>query len=189
MDIKYDRLEENVATLEVALALEALHAARDIRAEPATARGGPWSKPGTLSTAWLAECSTVANFRSLSKLGAYAEANSSSPLGAHLRNVRFQAAAGHDNVGCCIRGALITRKKKSGRPGTPGNARRKEALKAMKMNRGKRKHRRAHRGKKPKERRRTETANLKKRREEEKHLCFTSLRLCADVPYLFSKSF
>ena len=180
---------ENVSTLEVALALEALHAARDIRAEPATARGGPWSLPGRLSADWLAECRTVATFRSLTKLGAYAEANPSSPLGAHLKNVRFEAAsAGHDNVGCCIRGALITRKKKSGRSGTPGNVRRKRLLRAMKLKRGSCKHKKAHRGKKPQERRRAETANLRKRREEEKQLCLTSLRLCADLPRLSSKS-
>ena len=173
MEIKYDRLEENVSSLETALALEALHAARDIRAEPATARGGPWSTV-KLSGTSLAECTTVASFRSLCKLGSYVEANTSSVLHEHLRNVRFSAPAGHDDVGCCIRGALITRKKKSGRPGTCGNERRKRLLQKGKLKPNSRKHRRAQRGKKPKQRRRVETANLKKRREEEKHLRVTS---------------
>ena len=102
------------------------------------------------------------------------EANTSSVLHEHLRNVRFSAAAEHDDVGCCIRGALITRKKKSGRPGTCGNKRRKRLLAQGKLKPNARKHKRAQRGKKPKERRRVETANLKKRREEEKYLRFTS---------------
>ena len=173
LEIKYDRLEENVPSLETALALEALHAARDIRADPATARGGPWSTV-KLSGASLAECTTVASFRSLFKLGSYVEANTSSVLHEHLRNVRFSAAAGHDDVGCCIRGALITRKKKSGRSGTCGNERRKRLLEKGKMKPNGRKHKRAQRGKQRKERRRTETANLKKRREQEKHLRVTS---------------
>ena len=166
MEIKYDRLEENVETLQAALCLEALHAARDIRAEPSTARGGPWSKPGKLSAAWLSECTTVAGFRSFNKLGEYAKLNVESPLGAHLADVRFKPADGHDTVGCRVRGALITRYRKSGRSKSFGNARRTAALDSGALKRGTKKLRRAHRGVKPVQRRCQENKRAKTRREE-----------------------
>ena len=153
-------------TLEAALCLEALHAARDIRAEPSTARGGPWSKPGKLSAAWLSECTTVAGFRSFNKLGEFAKVNVESPLGAHLKDVRFKPANGHGTVGCCVRGSLITRYRKSGRSKSFGNARRKAALSSGTLKRGTKELRRAHRGKKPVERRFEENKRATTRREE-----------------------
>ena len=58
-DISYKYLEENLPSEHIALSMEAIHAARLIRAEPGVAHGGPWSTP-TLSTLALAEVRTIA---------------------------------------------------------------------------------------------------------------------------------
>ena len=58
-DISYKYLEENLPSEHIALSMEAIHAARLIRAEPGVAHGGPWSTP-PLSTLALAEVRTPA---------------------------------------------------------------------------------------------------------------------------------
>ena len=63
----YKILEAAIPNRETATALEALHAARAIAAEPKIARGGPWAKP-TLEPGWRREIDAASNVRSLMRL-------------------------------------------------------------------------------------------------------------------------
>jgi len=72
----------------VALALEAFHAARAVAAEPASSRGGPWSRP-TLTKAMLQEA-RLASGMTLAAMFAYARDNPEGGLGRHLKDLSYE---------------------------------------------------------------------------------------------------
>ena len=93
----------------VALALEAFHAARAVAAEPASSRGGPWSRP-TLTKAMLQEA-RLASGMTLAAMFAYARDNPEGGLGRHLKDLSYEPSrkSGARNV---ARGVAAVRKKK-----------------------------------------------------------------------------
>ena len=97
--LEYKILEANIPNRETAIALEALHAARAIAAEPEIARGGPWAKP-TLKAEWKDEIDSASRIRSLLKLQELGDQNREGPLCRHVKDLEFLPAK---------RGALVSR--------------------------------------------------------------------------------
>jgi hypothetical protein len=147
-----------------ALALEALHAARAIAAEPEIVRGGPWAKP-TLTDEMLAEARTVADVRSLLKLEEIAQADPSGRLYRHLRDLEFAPAADAPPGAPTCRGAYIRkiRRNPGTSSGTAGNKSRKSQLRAGTLERGTSRWHRLKRGVDKKARRKAEQTNRKTR--------------------------
>ena len=145
-ELKVKVLESGLATKAAARAVEALLAARAIAKAPRHTRGGPWSKPGPLGVAVLAEVRAVASCRSLVALAAVAEEFPGGPLWRHLRDLKFARAAVAPRGADTVRGAYVYKPKKSG---TPGNTSRRRRLTQGKLKRGTLAHQRSHRGRDP----------------------------------------
>ena len=143
--LKYKVLEEDIASFELALGLEAMYAARAIAAEPLIARGGPWSTK-KLTAEMLQECQCVAQIRSLMQLQEVAKAKPDGILDRHLRDLVFLPAADAPQDAPTARGACITRKKKGGRSGTQGNVMRKKDVAKGILKRPSADYTRSHRG-------------------------------------------
>ena len=168
-------LETNLGSNAVALAVEALHAARAIAKSPDTARGGPWASKSSLSAAALEDVRAVAKCRSLMAVAAVAERRKESALWRHLKNLRFQKPTDASPGVSAVRGACVTVRKKSGPSGpsgpsgrsgpsgTPGNQQRRNLVRHGVLKEGSVKHTRLHRGREPAARRRLETARRKNR--------------------------
>lgn len=179
--IQYKILEEGIPTKEMALALEALHAARAVAAEPDLARGGPWSKP-TLPDDWRAEVYSAACCNSLMAMKAVAKAHPSGRLWAHLQDLSFEPAADAPAGVETARGAYVTRKRKSGRSGCTGYASRKRRLELSAtspdhLRKGTAHYRRLQRGIDAKERRNQENSRCQaKRAQTRKSRAMKSMR-------------
>ena len=152
----YKILEDNIPSLELALAAEALHAARAIAEEPKTSRGGPWSAP-TLTQPMLQECRAVGLVRSFLALKAFADNEPEGRLSRHLADLSFYPAKDASRGAPTMRGAYVERKRKAGAPGVAGNVTRANQLAMRVYKRPSALHRRLHRGVDPQERRRRET--------------------------------
>jgi len=119
-------LHEDLATESVALAQEALAAAKAIHADPGHVRGGPWLSPRRLSKANLAEVAAVATCQALASLPQVAaELGPRSRLAMHLKDLKFESAA--SSTGSEARAVEQVRKCRSGTrssgtrtPGSPG---------------------------------------------------------------------
>ena len=109
----YTILESGVPTKGAALALEALHSARAIAADPSTARGGPWSRP-TLSTCQIDVARAAAKLRSLQCLADLAACDKRGSLYRHLLDLDFDAPDTATAQNPVVRGAVIRRKQNSG---------------------------------------------------------------------------
>lgn len=149
-ELEYKILEANIPNRETAIALEALHAARAIAAEPEIARGGPWAKP-TLKAEWKDEIDSASRIRSLLKLQELGDQNREGPLCRHLKDLEFLPAK-RDALVC--RGAVVRRiRRKSS--GTNGNiCRRRQRRRGVVKD-----YRRSHRGVNYEERRAVEQQN------------------------------
>ena len=123
-DLEFAILESGIASKELALAAEALRAARAITKSPLLVRGGPWLKP-TLAEGWESEVKAVAAMRSYMAMHAYAEANPGGNLYRHLQGLHFLRASEAPQENATARGASVVRRKASG---TPGNQNRKSQL-------------------------------------------------------------
>ena len=123
-------LHEDLATKSVALAQEALAAAKAIHADPDHVRGGPWLDL-RLSKANKAEVAAVAKCRALASLPRVAaELGPQSRLAMHLKDLKFERAA--SSIGSRAKAALQVQKSRSGTrtsgartsgartPGSPG---------------------------------------------------------------------
>ena len=155
-ELEYKVLEEGIESIETALALEALHSARAIAAEPESVRGGPWAKPKKLTPKMLDEVRAAASVRSLMVLRELGNANPSGPLYRHLRDLTFVAATDAPQGAFVCRGAHVYRKRKPGRAGTRGNVCRRNRLEKGELVRGTKRYRRSKRGVDYKERRAVE---------------------------------
>lgn len=160
--LRYKVLEDNIPTLELALASEAIHAARSISAEPTIARGGPWSKK-TLNSEMIHECHQVATISSVMQLQKLASQNPEGRLARHLADLTFERASEAPNGTPTHRGAYVVKKRKSGQSGVPGNATRKRLLREKRLRRGTDEWRRAKRGVDVAERRELEQSHRKPR--------------------------
>ena len=89
-ELVYKTVEDGIEGKAAALALEALYAARAIVAEPATARGGPWSN-WTLSEAQWDEVRAAAGCRTPRSLHVLIKANRRGSLYRHLRDLALIA--------------------------------------------------------------------------------------------------
>ena len=153
-----ETLEDNVSTKALALALEALHAARAIAENPRCSRGGPWSKVGPLSAVALQEIRRVASCRALMPLHAIAMERPSGALAAHLQDLKFVKASLAPKGAPAVRGACVTKVKKAGRSGTPGNVCRRNQVRRGTLKPGSARHAQLHRGREPAARRSQEHA-------------------------------
>jgi hypothetical protein len=143
--LTYKVLEEDIDSLELALGLEAMHAARAIAAEPLIARGGPWSRK-LLTPEMLQECQCVAPIRSLMQLKEVAEAKPGGRLDQHLRDLVFLPAAEAPAGAPTTRGACIVKRRKHGSSGTQGNEVRKLRAAKGTLKKPSAAHTRSHRG-------------------------------------------
>ena len=155
--IEYELLEVNVTSKPVALALEALHAARQIARNPSTTRGGLWTSPRRLSSKDMEEIQSVSRCKSLVKVGEPALAFPKGRLNQHLQDVAFEKPSVVGAVAEVVRGAVVTWRAGK-RSGTAGSKCRSRQLKCGKLVAGSRKHVRLHRGRKPTLARRRENA-------------------------------
>ena len=131
-ELEYKILEGGIGSKGLAVAAEALHAARAVAAEPAVARGGPWAKP-TLKKEWLRELHAAASLRSLHRLRALAEESPGGPLDRHLRDLCFVPASEALQGAAVCRGAAACRFRRSG---TCGNRSRRNQLAKGTLKRG-----------------------------------------------------
>ena len=164
-EIKYKVLEEGIATKELALALEALHAARAVLSEPDSARGGPWSKP-TLPDDWREEVTSAAACRALASLNKVAMAHPSGRLFRHLKDLAFVSADDAPKSAAIARGSCAMRARRGGRSGGTGWSSRQRRLRLPTSNpnhlrKGTRKHTRLQRGIQAKANRAKETARYR----------------------------
>ena len=162
--LRIDTLEGNVPTKALALALEALHAARAIVENPRCNRGGPWSKVAPLCAETLQEVRRVARCRALMPIHAIAVEHPNGALAAHLQDLRFVKASVAPKGTPAARGACVTKVKKAGRSGTPGNACRRNQVRRGALKPGSARHAQLHRGRAPAERRSQEYARRQARR-------------------------
>jgi hypothetical protein len=160
----YDILEDDIPTLEAALALEAMHAARLMDAEPDHVRGGPWVKP-TLPHGARSEVRAVASVRSLSRLHEIAEEMRGGLLWKHLKDLDFVTESEAPSGAVATRGRVVLRKRKGGRSGCPGSASRRSQLKRKVLTRGSEWYKRLKRGIDPKARRKVEEAKRERIRK------------------------
>ena len=155
-DVQYKASEKDIPTLEAALAIEALHAARAIACEPHIARGRPWLTTRKPSTAMLDECRAAAALTSLPSLKELADQSPDGMLSRHLKDLIFLKLS--DAPGASItRGAHVYRKRKSGPSGVPGVQTRRKQLANNVYKRPEGRFKQLHRGLDVKERRRQET--------------------------------
>ena len=85
-----EEIRSNIKSLPVALAIEAIEAAKAIEGDPLHVRGGPWLSIGPIHAAHWLEIQMVAKCKSLLDLGPIAdELGTGSRLSEHLRNVQF----------------------------------------------------------------------------------------------------
>ena len=148
-DVTIDIVEAGLPSREDALASEALHSARAMVSDPDGVRGGPWVKP-TLPHGALAEVQAVAPIRCFRRLWEVAEAMKGGLLWKHLKDLDFVPSA------TATRGAVIGRKRKSGRSGCTGSTSRKNQIARKVLKPGSAMHKRLHRGIDPMARRAAE---------------------------------
>ena len=113
VELNYVVLVDDIPSKEMALALEALYAARAMVAEPFTVRGGPWSK-WTLSEEQWQEARAAARCRSLLALNNLGEANPKGFLHHHLRDLEFLKPSDAPANSVVTRGAVVRKKSSSG---------------------------------------------------------------------------
>ena len=134
--LRYDVLEDCINCKGLALALEAIHAARHILKSPKTCRGGPWQQV-KLSPGWQSLARRVASCRSPSSVAALGEELPESDLQKHLLDYEFapKAIASHTSART-VRCASV----RHPRSGPPGNVTRKGQLALGEYARGSIKH-------------------------------------------------
>lgn len=159
----YDVLEADIPSKEAALALEALHAARLINAEPDHVRGGPWVKP-TLPHGAMSEVRAVASVRSLPRLHEIAEEMRGGLLWKHLKDLKFVTESEAPSGARATRGYVVLRKRKSGKSGCTGATSRRNQIARKVLKPGGKLCKRLHRGITPKAQRAVETAKRPRRR-------------------------
>jgi hypothetical protein len=159
-ELKFRVLEKDVASKNLALALEAYHACRAIAAKPHAARGGPWVRP-TLPDVELGRIRVLAGM-SLRSLLEYGAAKRSKLLHEHLAELRFGRLADAPIGAATARGVYVA-PSRSGRSGVCGrkarSARMRRGLVA-----GSDVHVQLKRGTQPQARRRAENLKQKARR-------------------------
>ena len=170
-EIVYKMLCEGLPSKEAALAEEAIQAARHILLDPFRTRGGPWSQPRKLTVTQLAEIRIVARCRSFFTLNAIAQESPSGCLARHLKDLKFERPA-EDNNNQAVRNVVV-RRRKSGKSGTPGNKRRREAICASEMEQGSDEHMQSKYGRDVALRRFVETKRRKSRAM--KNMCLFAL--------------
>lgn len=158
--VKFEVLEADIKSKPVALAAEALHAARAIDQAPKLVRGGPWVKP-TLAEGWEEEVQAVARMRSYMVMKEFAQTRPCGNLSQHLHGLTFTAASDAAEGEDVCRGAHIRVYRKSS--GVSGNKSRKSQLKRGVLKRPSAYHVRVHRGIDARAARRRETANRRSR--------------------------
>jgi len=121
-ELEYKILEAAIPNRETAIALEALHSARAIAAEPEIVRAGPWAKP-TLEPGWRCEIDAASRIRSLMRLQELGNENKQGPLHRHLADLDFIPASDAPRGAAASRGAVVRRHKTSG---TNGNVVRRD---------------------------------------------------------------
>ena len=155
--LRYDILEQGLASKEIALVAEAFHAARAIVQNMATTRGGPWSSPRPLSASQICEIKEAAKLRCARKLFELAAKNKRCSLHKHLCGLHFESDPSSEMT---YRGAEIVRLTTK-TSGTNGNVCRKRRIADGTLKAGSIKHKRSHRGRNFKKRRVQETTNRK----------------------------
>ena len=133
-----------------------------IKTMPKLCRGGPWLLKTPLQSDWLQEVNKVASMTSFMAMHSLSLQNPQGNLYKHLQGLNFTKSSEAKPEMPVHRGASVTKKRRSGSPGTvsgkPGNDSRKSQLRRGVLKRPSADLTRLHRGQDAQECRRRENA-------------------------------